>query len=109
MPNFTAVEVQICVYTGFVEYAKNEEKLTEAPAKNVKMKNLSLSVYKMILLRFGVWVPKVEGNYKNCVILRRNHGAYAQHGMVCQLSWLHYSLPSVLIFKNEKGNVQIFM
>ena len=36
MPNFTAVEVQICVYTGFVEYAKNEEKLTEAPEKNVK-------------------------------------------------------------------------
>ena len=36
MPNFTAVEVQICVYTGFVKYAKNEEKLTEAPAKKCK-------------------------------------------------------------------------
>ena len=36
MPNFTTVEVQICVYTGFVEYAKNEKKLTEAPAKKCK-------------------------------------------------------------------------
>ena len=63
----------------------------------------------MILLRFGVWGTKSGGQLQNCVILRRNHGAYAQHGMVCQLSWLHYSLSGVLIFKNEKGNVQIFM
>ena len=50
----------MCLYW-FCRVCKNEEKLTEAPAKNVKMKKLSLSVYKMILLRFGVWGTKSGG------------------------------------------------